>query len=196
MPHYYSEKQTSPLRLKKIEVRLRGISLEFYTASGTFSPKKIDKGTKLLIERSIIEKDWKILDFGCGYGAVGIAIAMCFPETEILMTEINRRALKLAKMNLELNQLSNISAKFSNIFEKIDGKFDTILVNPPQNAGKQLCFEIIEKSKDFLEKDGLLQLVSRHNKGGSELSKKMKEVFGNVKDIAKKSGYRVYVSRN
>ncbi len=195
MQHYYSEKQTSQLRLKKIKAILRGISLEFYTASGMFSPKKIDKGTKLLIEKSIIEKNWKILDFGCGYGAVGIAVAKSFPETEVLMTEINRRALKVAKMNIELNQISNITSKFSNLFEKIDKKFDAILVNPPQNAGKKLCFEIIEQSKDFLEKDGLLQLVARHNKGGSELSKKMKEVFGNVKDIAKKSGYRVYVSR-
>ena len=196
MQHYYSEKQTSPLRLKKIKAILRGISFEFYTASGIFSPKKIDRGTKILIERLIMEKDWKVLDFGCGYGPVGITTAKCFPETQVLMIDINRRAIQLANMNIKLNNLSNISAKYSNLFENIDQKFDTILVNPPQTAGRKLCFEIIGQSKKYLEKDGLLQLVARHNKGGSELSKKMKEVFGNVNEIAKKSGYRVYISKN
>ncbi|MBI2647630.1 class I SAM-dependent methyltransferase, partial [Candidatus Woesearchaeota archaeon] len=39
-----------------------------------------------------------------------------------------------------------------------------------------------------------LQLVARHNKGGEALSDKMQEVFGNVKVIAKKAGYWVYMS--
>ena len=42
----------------------------------------------------------------------------------------------------------------------------------------------------------LLQIVARHNKGGKTLMEKMDEVFGNVKDIAKKSGFRVYISSN
>lgn len=196
MPHYYSERQTSLLRLKKIKAILRGISFEFYTASGVFSPKKIDKGTKILIENFIMEKDWKVLDFGCGYGPVGIAVAKFFPETEILMTDINRRAVKLAKMNIELNQVFDITARHNDLFQNIKEKFNTILVNPPQTAGKKLCFKIIEQSKEHLREKGLLQLVARHNKGGKTLEKKMKDVFGNVKEIVKKSGYRVYASKN
>ena len=196
MPHYYSERQTSPLRLKKINAVLRGLSFEFYTASGVFSLKKIDRGTKLLIEKCIIEKDWKVLDFGCGYGPVGIVIAKFFPETEILMTDINRRAIKLAKMNFELNQVFNAIANHRDLFKNINEKFNTILVNPPQTAGKELCFKIIEQSKEHLKENGLFQLVARHNKGGKSLEKKMKDVFDNVKVIAKKSGYRVYVSKN
>jgi 16S rRNA (guanine1207-N2)-methyltransferase len=73
--------------------------------------------------------------------------------------------------------------------------FDTILLNPPQTAGKKLCFELIEESKAHLKKDGLLQLVARHNKGGKDLSKKMLEVFGNVEPTAKEAGFRVYVSK-
>ena len=46
-----------------------------------------------------------------------------------------------------------------------------------------------------LEENGNLQIVARHNKGGKELSKKMLEIFGNVKDIAKASGYRIYLSQ-
>jgi 16S rRNA G1207 methylase RsmC len=55
---------------------------------------------------------------------------------------------------------------------------------------------MIEKSKDFLKPGGTLQIVARHNKGGKSLSEKMNSVFGNVEDIAKKSGYRIYISKN
>ena len=61
-------------------------------------------------------------------------------------------------------------------------------------ATEAFFFRMIEESHQYLEAQGLLQLVARHNKGGRQLEKKMEEVFGNVKQIAKKSGYRIYVS--
>ena len=73
--------------------------------------------------------------------------------------------------------------------------FDVVLSNPPQTAGKEICFKLIEQSNEHLKNNGNLQLVARHNKGGKTLSKKMEEVFGNVRVIAKKSGYWVYVSK-
>ena len=99
-------------------------------------------------------------------------------------------------MNIKQNNIQNIKTKQSDLYDNIPEKFDTIITNPPQSAGKQVCFEIIKQAKLHLKKGGLLQLVARHNKGGKELEKKMKEVFNNVKDIAKKSGYRIYVSKN
>ena len=194
--HYYSEKQTSILKIKEIEINLRGTNLKLNTGSGVFSIGKIDKGTKLLIENCIIKKDWKVLDLGSGYGPIGITIAKTFPSTKVLMTDINERAVKLSRMNIKLNNLENIQAKKSDLYQNITEKFDTIITNPPNLAGRKICFEIIEKAKEHLKKDGLLQLVARHNKGGKQLELKMKEVFNNVEAIAKKSGYRVYVSKS
>ncbi len=111
------------------------------------------------------------------------------------MTDINERAIKLSRMNIKLNNIENVIVKKSNLYGNIEGEFDAIIINPPQTAGKKVCFEIIEKAKEHLKKNGLLQLVARHNKGGKELEKKMKEVFGNVEEIGKKSGYRVYISK-
>ncbi len=195
MAHYFSQEQAGPLKLKKISAFLRGHDFEFYTGSGVFSPKKIDSGTQLLVENAIIDKNWKILDLGCGYGAVGIAMAKLFQEASITMADINTRAVQLAKMNLKLNHVTNAEVLSSDLYKSIEGKFNTILVNPPQKAGKEICFEIIEKSKNHLEPNGLLQLVARHNIGGKELEKKMDLVFGNVRAIAKKGGYRIYVSK-
>jgi 16S rRNA G1207 methylase RsmC len=197
MSHYYSENQTSELKLNKIEVRLLDHPIELYSGSGVFSIKKVDKGTELLINKAIIKDKWEILDIGCGYGVVGIAIAKAHPSTKITMTDINKRAIKLTKMNIKLNSIENTTVFDSNLYAKLkDKKFNTILTNPPQNAGKEVCFSIIEKAKSHLKKGGLLQLVARHNKGGKSLNNKMEEVFGNVKDIGKASGYRVYVSEN
>ncbi len=195
MSHYYSEKQTSELRIKEIDVNLRDNNLKFRTGSGVFSVGKIDKGTKLLIEKCIVKKDWKILDMGCGYGCVGIAIGKAFPLVHVLMTDINERAVKLSRMNIKLNKAENVQVIKSDLYKNIQERFDTIITNPPQLAGKKICFEIIEKAKEHLKKDGLLQLVARHNKGGKELERKVKEVFGNVKEIGKKAGYRVYVAK-
>lgn len=196
MTHYYSEKQKSELRLNKINAFLKGKNFEFYAGSGVFSMKKIDKGTEILVNNAMIEDGWKILDLGCGYGAVGIAIKRLFQNTKITMADINERAIKLSKMNSKLNNVEIAIIK-SNLYDALEKmKFNTILTNPPQSAGKAVCFEIIENAPKHLEKNGLLQLVARHNKGGRQLSKKMKEIFGNVKEIVKKSGYRVYVSEN
>ena len=193
MEHYYSAEQKSDLKLKKIRQKIKGIGFEFYTASGVFSKEKVDKGTLVLAENMLISKKSKVLDIGCGIGVLGIAAAKLF-GANVVMSDINKRAAMLAEKNIEL---SNINAEIfqGNLYEKIkDDDFDIILSNPPQTAGKEVCFKLIGQSKDHLKKNGSLQIVARHNKGGKTLSKKMKEVFGNVKVIAKKSGYWVYLS--
>ncbi|MBI2101405.1 class I SAM-dependent methyltransferase [Candidatus Woesearchaeota archaeon] len=193
MEHYFSEKQESPLTLKKIRQKIKGIDFEFYASSGVFSKEKIDKGTLVLAENMQVSENSDVLDIGCGIGVLGIAAAKLF-NANVEMGDINKRAVMLAKRNAVLN---GVKAEIyqGNLFEKIrKNDFDVVLSNPPQTAGKEICFELIEKSKNYLKNNGNLQLVARHNKGGKTLSKKMGEVFGNVKVIAKKSGYWVYLS--
>ncbi|MBI2657154.1 class I SAM-dependent methyltransferase [Candidatus Woesearchaeota archaeon] len=194
MKHYYSEQQESPLSLKKISQKIRKQELEFYTASGIFSKEKIDKGTSVLAESMVIGSNAKVLDIGCGIGILGIAAAKLF-NANIVMSDINKRAVMLAKKNAVLNGVKAEICQ-GNLYEKIkDGDFDVVLSNPPQTAGKEICFELIDGSRNHLKNGGSLQLVARHNKGGNTLSRKMEEAFGNVKVIAKKSGYWVYFSQ-
>ena len=189
--HYFSKKPKSNNNERLFYYN----NIKFYTSSSVFSKSHLDKGTELLIKESKITENAKILDIGCGYGAIGIILSKLYPKANITMSDINERAINLAKKNSKIN---NVNPKIiqSNLFENINEKFDIILSNPPQHAGKKVCFEMIEKSKKHLNDKGTLQLVARHNKGGKELSKKMFSVFGNVKEIAKKSGYRVYLSQH
>ncbi len=194
MEHYFTKSPKSELKLFRIKERLRNKHIEVYTASGLFSKNKVDKGTKLLISKCIIKDNWKVLDLGCGYGIIGVSLLLSNKKLEVVFSDINKRAIAITKKNIELNNLKAEVIQ-SNCFENIKENFDTILLNPPQTAGKDLCFRMIEESKEHLTIGGLLQIVARHNKGGKELAKKMLELFNNVKDTAKSSGYRIYVSR-
>ncbi|HLC96457.1 MAG TPA: methyltransferase [Candidatus Nanoarchaeia archaeon] len=195
MSHYFSEKQETPLNLRKVKALLRKHEFDFFSGSGVFSKDHIDKGSVLLVNSVSIRDGWNVLDLGCGIGVVGVVVKKLFPTTKILCTDVNKRAITLTQMNFTLHKLE-AEVRLSNSFEKIPERFDTIIVNPPQKAGKDVCFSMIEQSKEHLSEGGLLQLVARHQKGGKELEKKMKEVFGNVETLAKGGGYRVYCSAN
>ena len=103
MEHYYSKQQKSLLNIKKISQRIKDLMFEFYTASGVFSKEKIDKGTLVLAECMIIKKNTKVLDIGCGIGILGIVAAKLF-NANVVMSDINERAVMLAKKNDELNR--------------------------------------------------------------------------------------------
>lgn len=193
MKHYFSEKQEAPFRLKKIAAVLQRRQFEFFTAPGVFSKSKVDKGTELLTNSMQLKENARILDMGCGIGIIGIVAAKVF-SADPLLIDINERALSLAKRNVKLNAVK-AEVRKSNLYGSVPEKFDAILVNPPQKAGKKVCHAIIEQAPLRLNPGGTLQLVARHNKGGRDMSNRMKEVFGNLQDIAKQSGYRVYLSK-
>ena len=195
--HYFSSKPKVLFRKESFDTVLLGNKIMINSGSGIFSMKELDFGTKLLIENAKIPKqDSSILDLGCGYGIVGISIKKANPQTDVVMVDVNDRAVKLAKDNCRENNVSMTVLK-SDVFSNpgvSDKKFDVILTNPPFSAGKDVCIEFIRQSFDHLNPTGLFELVAPHNKGGESLKKIMLEIFGNVDELAKKSGYRVYFS--
>lgn len=194
--HYYTKKPTSRLRIKDFSTNILGYSFQFSTGSGVFSIGKLDNGTKLLIESAQIEnkENFDLLDLGCGYGVVGIVLKKLNNNINVICSDVNLRAIDLTIENCKKNKVK-LSAIQSNVYEDLsDKKFDAILVNLPQNAGKEICFQMIDESFSFLKKGGSLQAVSRHQKGGKSYEKRMMEVFGNCDYLGKGSGYRVYCS--
>lgn len=179
-----------------IKCRLRGHNWEFYTSSGVFSSKKIDNGTKLLIQSMILPDEGAILDLGCGYGPIGVVAARINPKLQVFMTDINERAIKLTKNNIKRNKVGNVQVFHGYLFEPILGKkFKTILTNPPISAGiHKIVTPIIEDSIKFLNPKGSLQLVVQSNKGGKTLTKLMEKTYSNVEVISRGSGYRVLYS--
>ncbi len=190
--HYYVEKPECEYIEYEIRARIRGFDLTLKSASGVFSAKQIDKGSRLLAEKADLPKKGEILDLGCGYGVVGIIAALASPKTNVTLTDINERAIQLVTENLVINRVKNAVVLQSDMFSNLDKKFDAILLNPPQTAGRELCIEMIKQSLKHLNKNGSLQIVVRRNKGGRPLFALMAELFSKTVLVAKKAGYWVY----
>ncbi|MFT4261286.1 MAG: class I SAM-dependent methyltransferase [Candidatus Woesearchaeota archaeon] len=193
MSHYYSEKQQSNSNQFKINIKHKQDEFELISAHGVFSKKKLDLGSKLLIEKCLVKKGQKVLDLGCGIGVIGISL-LRLNSLNMTFSDVNERALSLVNKNLKKHSL-NAKVIKSDVFNSIEDKFDVILSNPPYAAGRKLCFDIITQSFNNLEEDGSLQLVARHNKGGKVLGEKIQEVFGNLEILGKGSGFRVYMGK-
>jgi 16S rRNA (guanine1207-N2)-methyltransferase len=134
--------------------------------------------------------DGSLLDLGCGYGFIGIALAK---KNEIALTQsdINSIALDYAKKNAKLNNVSATQIH-SDCFEKISGTFENITLNPPIHAGKQIMERMYEEAFEFLNKNGSLFVVIQKKHGAESSQKKLHEIFGNCKILHKKRGCFVF----
>ena len=190
--HYFSENPTSSEKLGLIRATLNGFQLEFMTSSGVFSHKRIDNGTRLLVESMVLPIEGRVLDIGCGYGVIGIAAAKKNPRLRVWMTDVNSRAVALAEENMRRNSVRATIIQGS-LYEPVQGEtFDAIITNPPISAGMAKIVEpIIKDAPLHLNSGGSLQLVVQSNKGGRTVSILIEEAFGNIEVAARGGGYRV-----
>src|SRR3989344_559284 len=193
--HYFSEKPRSALVEKPVDTIVLGHRFHFVTPSGAFSSGRADPGSQLLVESVAVKDGMSVLDLGCGWGFVGGVLKKITPSISITCTDVNERALAFAKRNARANGVV-LDILSGHLYEPVkDKRFDAIIVNPPMKAGREICYSIIEGALTHLVSGGALHLVAMHNRGCAMLEKKMKEVFGNVEMIEKKSGFRVYRSQ-
>ena len=195
--HYYSNNPSSVHDYHQFEVKVRGITLKLLTDAGVFSKKRLDPGTKLLIESLPLSPDYKrILDLGCGYGPIGLAVAKLLPEATVYMSDINERAVELGLKNARLNGISNVIIKAGDGFEPFhDQKFHLIVTNPPIRAGKGVMYQLIDQAYTALNPGGRLLLVIKTKHGAKSMEAKLQSIFAEVCELEKGSGYRVYESR-
>jgi 16S rRNA (guanine1207-N2)-methyltransferase len=191
--HYFSRKPVSELRLTPITVQMFDKAYNLDTASGVFAVGKFDRGTELMIKS--IEPKGRLLDLGCGYGAVGVILSSFFEET--VMVDVNERAVAVSKRNKKRNGCKHCIVRQSDGFSALkDQTFDVIATNPPTHAGKKLIFSWIEQVRAYLAPKGAFYLVCKTKLGARSYEAKIEEEFGNVETIKKGSGYRVFRANN
>jgi 16S rRNA (guanine1207-N2)-methyltransferase len=193
--HYFAELPGSKSKFGLIRTSLREKSFEFLTASSVFSKKRVDLGTRLLIEAMILPEKGCILDVGCGYGAVGISAAASNPRLRVIMTDVNTRAVRLAKHNIQTNWLTNAEVRCGYLYKPVEQlTFNCVLSNPPVSAGMETVKAIITQAPKVMATKATFQMVTKSKIGGKTLRSTFKETFGNSAVLARQSGYRVLIA--
>ncbi len=194
--HYFTPYPTSHSAALQITAVLRGKEYQFVTEAGVFSRSRVDQGTRLLIEALPLPSEGRMLDLGCGYGPVGIAAARENPGLEVVMVDINQRAVELAAVNARLNGVVNVDIRQGDGFSVVPEKdFALIASNPPIRAGKQVVYPLLAAAREHLAPDGLLCVVIRTKQGARSLEKYLAGIYSQVETVAKGGGYRVFAAR-
>ena len=145
MGHYFTNDNLKSGETK-VKVKIKDKAYTFITDIGVFSKKGLDFGTRTLLE-SIPNIKGDILDLGCGYGPIGIYLASM---ANVDMVDVNKRSLNLAKKNALLNNVK-VNIFESNIYEKINKKYDYIVTNPPIKAGKNVLYSFVFEATNYLK---------------------------------------------
>ena len=186
--HYYTNSPTSEHEERSFRAVFAGRVLAFDTDAGVFSKQHVDPGSELLCKSLPNTLSGRILDMGCGWGAMTIMTLARFPKAQLTMADVNERALALAVSNVAKNHME-AQAVLSDGFEKIEGEFDAVITNPPIRAGKAVIYKMFEDAKAHLVSGGALYLVIRKQQGAPSALKFLGELYGKAEVIERDGGY-------
>jgi len=201
MAHYFDKNPTAPSDPNALEARFHGIDFFFSSDSAVFSKKQIDFGTKLLLDTAILDlhtrciKKGRLLDLGCGYGVIGITMKRVFPAMDVVMADINERAIALSQENAKSNHSPFVSIVSSDGWSNLEGSFDVVMTNPPVRAGKQTVFAFYNGAFEHLCPGGFLYVVLRKQQGAPSSLTHLEELFGNCEILEKDAGYWIMRSQ-
>lgn len=191
--HYYTPLPESEHNMRLVQVNILGRSLTFETDAGVFSKQHIDPGSEILC-KSLPELHGRVLDMGCGWGAMTVMALARFPALDVTMADVNERALDLAVRNVQKNGMQ-AKAVLSDGFERVEGEFDAVMTNPPIRAGKAVIYRMFEDAKAHLAEGGRLFLVIRKQQGAPSALKFLKELYAEAETIERDGGYWVIACR-
>ena len=185
--HYYTENPTSAHDERQITVTALGNELTFITDAGVFSRDGLDRGTEILLN-ALPPLSGRVLDLGCGWGAVGVSLGKKYPGLDIVMTDVNSRAVELSRRNLQLNGVQAQVVQ-GDSYAAVTGTFDAIITNPPIRAGKALIYSLFDQAQDRLNPGGALYIVIRKQQGAPSALKHLQETWPSAEIIDRASGY-------
>lgn len=191
MAHYYDSDPQSASKIREISFEIYDHKITLKTDNGVFSKSRVDEGSLAFLKVLLpLNLTGKILDLGCGYGTIGLTIAMFNKDVKVTLADINKRAIALCEENAKSLGLSQrVTCLQSDIFENIEGPYDSIVVNPPIRAGKVVTYQMYSGAKQFLIDGGSLYVVIRKKQGAESAFKYLETIFENVTVLHKEKGY-------
>lgn len=168
-----------------------GVPIKLYGGPGLFAKGELDKGTQLLIENLHLPQSGVVLDLACGNGIIGLYIALKRKDLEVYMSDVNPRAVELARLNSKINNVQDrVYVVLSDVYENLPKKkFSAIYSNPPLSAGWSVIEKMICEGPTHLIDNGFMEFVFA--KGWEKAIEIGKRCFVDTKIIKSKWGYKI-----
>jgi 16S rRNA G1207 methylase RsmC len=194
--HYFTADPQVAFARVPVSANVWGHWLELTSGSGVFAQGRLDVGTGVLLrEQPAPEGARSVLDLGCGYGVIGLAIAVAVPECRVTAIDVNERAVLLANENAAALGLED---RFTAcVPEAVDpaATYDEIWSNPPIRIGKDALHQLLLDWLPRLEPDGRARLVVGKHLGADSLASWLTGQGFPTAKVASAKGFRVLESR-
>lgn len=156
---------------------------------GVFSHRKLDLGARALIEAMQVQPGMRVLDIGCGSGAVGLAAAMRAEGVTVHGIDSHARAVQSVLRGAELNQLEGrVTAELdSNGGAMAPGSFDLAVGNPPYYSHYKIAEIFLQSAKRALKPGGRVLMVTKQSEW---FEARMGQLFDAI-EVGEQRGYRV-----
>jgi 16S rRNA G1207 methylase RsmC len=191
--HYFEARPEVPSRPRTVRLHLGGLDVSLQTDRGVFGFRDIDLGTAVLLREAPRPGAWSsgaLLDLGCGYGPIAVALGLWAPAAPVWAVDVNERALELTRANASAAGASNVRACLPGEVPA-DVRFAAIYSNPPVRVGKGPLHALLLEWLPRLAPDGAAYLVVQRNLGSDSLAKWLGEQGFGVVRLKSKKGYRV-----
>jgi len=184
-------RQTELKRDLEFDDTLAGEPLRFRTTWGLFSPRRIDDGTRMLLDRIEVRPSDDCLDLGCGYGPIGLTLARKAPQGITTLVDTNFLAVEYSRRNAELNGITNVECVTSNGLAQIrDRRFDLVVSNLPAKVGREMLYTYLLDAHEQMNPGGRIYVVTITGLRRF-IEKGFKEVFGNYDKVKQGREYTV-----
>lgn len=128
---------------KDVVINIDDKKLILRTLPGVFSHGELDAATALLLSNLPFDHADKMLDFACGAGVIGVWAAKYANVNTLVMSDVNALALHCAQSTATLNDVE-ATIVASDGLSQVQGKFDTVVTNPPFHTGIKTDYSITE----------------------------------------------------
>ena len=195
MSHYFTDPKAAEVR-RSVEVRFWDTDWRFTTANEVFSADGLDLGTAVLLRSSAPPADaTRLLDLGCGWGVLAVALATACPSAVVDAVDVNPRALALTADNARAHRVGERVRALTPDAVEPDARYDEIWSNPPIRIGKQALHELLLTWLPRLAPGGTARLVVGRNLGADSLQRWLREQGWHCDRVASAKGFRVFAVR-